>query len=179
MICPSLQIWSGRRQWGGNWAPKSQRLVSPSLPRNRNRRACPAVCPAVCPAACPAVRFLFRNTQHEWSGRRFLPLTGELAVSTICRDCFCVLRPRFDKARKCLLSISIPGFVARHKVHKIVHRKVPHSVVSLHATQARIVSQLQGNFHLARVCQCSCIKAFVLFVFLFAFVKCVWGQGLE
>jgi hypothetical protein len=45
-----------------------------------------------------------------------------------------------------------------------IDAEVPFSVVSLHATQARIVRQLQGNFHLARVCKCSYIKAFVLFV---------------
>ena len=101
---------------GRQLGPEIATPVSPSLPRNRNRRACPAVCPAVCPAACPAVRFLFRNTQHEWSGRRFLPLTGELAVTTICCDLFGVLRAIGDEARKCNLSVPMLGLVTSHEI---------------------------------------------------------------
>ena len=86
---------------------------------------------------------------HAWC--RFLPLAGELEVTTICCDFFGMLRSIGDEARKCNLSVPMPGLVTSHEIDEIIDAEVPFSVVSLHATQARIVSQLQGNFHLARV----------------------------
>ena len=50
------------------------------------------------------------------AGRRFLPLAGESEVLTICQDFICVLRPRFDKAFECLVSVIMSEFVVRHKV---------------------------------------------------------------
>ena len=48
-----------------------------------------------------------------------MPLAGELEVVTICPDFFCVLRAIFYDAIKCLFTITVSGFVARHKVYKI------------------------------------------------------------
>ena len=45
----------------------------------------------------------------------FLPLAGKLAVLTICQDFICMLRPRFDKAPECLVSVIMSEFVARYK----------------------------------------------------------------
>ena len=48
-----------------------------------------------------------------------MPLAGELEVVTICPDFFCVLRAIFYDAIKCLFTITVSGFVARHKVHSL------------------------------------------------------------
>ena len=75
-----------------------------------------------------------------------------------------MLRPRFDKAFEYMTSVVISRFTTSHEVDEIIDAEVPFAIFSLKTTKARIVRQLQGNFHLARVCQCSCIKAFVLFI---------------
>ena len=42
-------------------------------------------------------------------------MAGEFHILTICQDFICMLRPRFDKAPECLVSVIMSEFVARHK----------------------------------------------------------------
>ena len=53
-----------------------------------------------------------------------------------------MLKPRFDKAFECLVSVIVSEFVASHEVDEIIDAKVPFAIFTLETTQARIVSQL-------------------------------------
>jgi len=52
----------------------------------------------------------------------FCPWPGNRKSDQSDRTSF-VLRPRFDKASEHKTTVIIPGFVARHKVHKIVRKR--------------------------------------------------------
>ena len=42
--------------------------------------------------------------------------------------------------------------MARHKVDEIVDAEVPHAIFILHAAQARVFGQFQGDFHDLAAC---------------------------
>ena len=58
-----------------------------------------------------------------------------------------MLKAIFYEATEECASIAAAGFVACSEVDEIVDTKVPHAIFILHAAQARIFGQFQGDFH--------------------------------